>query len=172
MDESDESVAHGARAAMDVGEALEFVRVHGVVLVAAKGPVPRLTEAIAGAPITGSWWGHPMSHEIYRVLSAVTESPDVLVCKVVHGKVTLVHRRLWPALIACADRFAAETLARVEQVHTELGHHENLEIPFPQWASTAERDEAERLDKPAALEALGEWATSPRLTTRGTRRPR
>ena len=38
---------------MNAQEALEFVETHGVVLVAARGPVPRLTEAIAGEPIKG-----------------------------------------------------------------------------------------------------------------------
>ena len=31
-------------------------REHGIVLVSAKGPAPRLTEAIIGKPIKGSWW--------------------------------------------------------------------------------------------------------------------
>ncbi len=154
---------------MDVADALEFVRSHGVVLVAAKGPVPRLTEAIVGAPISGSWWGHPLGHDIFRVLNGVTESEDVLVCKVVGGKVTLVHRRLWPALIASAGRFEPGRLARVEQVHTDKGHHENVEIPFPQWVSPTERREAEQLDETAALEALGQWTTSTG-STRGARR--
>jgi hypothetical protein len=35
---------------MTAVEALAFVEAHGVVLVSAKGPVPRLTEAIAGEP--------------------------------------------------------------------------------------------------------------------------
>ena len=50
-------------------EALAFVREHGVVLVSAKGTVPRLTEAIIGEPIKGSWWAHPQSHHIFTVLA-------------------------------------------------------------------------------------------------------
>lgn len=151
----------GRRPAMDVAEALAFVEEHGVVLVAARGPVPRLTEAIAGVRITGSWWGHPLGHEIYRVLGEVTESPDVLVCRVVSGKVTLVHRRLWPALIRCAGRFAPETLAHVRQVHTAHGHHANVEVPFPTWASRDVLAAARRLHEEEALGALGEWAGAP-----------
>ncbi len=37
-------------------EGLAFVKRHGVVLHAARGPVPSLAEAIAGGPIRGSWW--------------------------------------------------------------------------------------------------------------------
>jgi hypothetical protein len=49
------------------------VKRHGVVLVSARGPVPNLAQAIAGAPIRGSWWGHPKSHQIFRVINAVLE---------------------------------------------------------------------------------------------------
>src|SRR5262249_6428648 len=83
--------------AMSPGEALAFVERHGVVLQAARGPVPSLAEAVAGGPIRGSWWGHPRGHEIFRAAEAVTESPDVLVCKLVDGKGTYGHRRLWGA---------------------------------------------------------------------------
>ena len=36
---------------------MAFVLRHGVVLVSAKGPAPRLTEAIAREAIRGSCWG-------------------------------------------------------------------------------------------------------------------
>ncbi len=36
---------------MDHAQAMEFVREHGVVLVAASGPAPKLTEAIALAAL-------------------------------------------------------------------------------------------------------------------------
>ena len=55
-------------------EALAFIRGHGVVLVSAKGTVPRLTEAIIGEPIKGSWWAHAQSHRIFAILQAVTDS--------------------------------------------------------------------------------------------------
>jgi hypothetical protein len=61
-------------------DAVEFVRQHGIVLQAARGPVPSLAEAIAGARIHGSWWGHPKGHEIFHAAEAVCASPDVLVC--------------------------------------------------------------------------------------------
>src|SRR5207249_11331741 len=69
------------------------------IFEAARGPVPSLAKAIAGEPIRGSWWAHPKSREIFRAVRAVSESPDVLVCKLINDKVTYVHRRVWPALI-------------------------------------------------------------------------
>ena len=57
-----------------VADALAFVETHGVVLASAKGPAPRLIEAIAGEPIAGNWWSHPRATEIYRVLSAASSA--------------------------------------------------------------------------------------------------
>ena len=79
---------------MNQKEALAFVERHGVVLQAARGPLPNLAEAIVGGPIRGTWWGHPKGKEIFRVTEAICESPNVLVCKLVEGKMTYVHRRL------------------------------------------------------------------------------
>src|SRR6266853_414199 len=87
---------------MTIDQAKSFVQKHGVVLASGKGPVPRLTEAIVSEPIAGSWWSHPKAHQIFAVLQAVVESRDVLVCRLVGGKVSLVHRRLWPALVRAA----------------------------------------------------------------------
>src|SRR6266851_9298228 len=80
-------------------QALAFVEKHGVVLQAARGPVPSFAEFVAGERIRGSWWGHPKGHEIFRLTEAVIDSGQVLVCKLIDGKVTYVHRRLWPALV-------------------------------------------------------------------------
>src|SRR5438128_10556185 len=82
---------------MTIDQAKSFVQKHGVVLVSGKGPVPRLTEAVAGDPIAGTWWSHPKAHGIVAVLQPVVESRDVLVCRLLEAKVTFVHRPLWPA---------------------------------------------------------------------------
>lgn len=153
---------------MDAADALAFVRQHGVVLASARGPVPTLTHAIAGEPVKGSWWGHPQGKHIFAVLGAVSEDADILVCRLVENKVTLVHRRLWPALAAAAPAFDAARLARVVQEHSARGHHENLETPFPDWLPAGVMEEARRLRPEAALAALG-----PALVTKpGQRNPR
>jgi hypothetical protein len=123
--------------------------------------VPKLTEAIAGEPIAGSWWGHPKGHEIYAALQVVTADDDVLVCRAVNGKVTLVHRRLWPALIAAAKLLPQERLARVDQEHTAAGHHVNHETPFPSWADATELRAAESISEAEAVDLLGSWVRTP-----------
>src|ERR1044072_1662901 len=100
-------------ATRSVDRALAFFRAHGVVLASAKGPVPRLIDAIAGEPLTGNWWSHPRASAIYNVLSEVSASEQVLICRLIDGKVTLVHRRFWPALVRLGDRFAPQQIAQV-----------------------------------------------------------
>jgi hypothetical protein len=145
-------------------DALAFVKEHGVVLVSAKGSAPSLVEAIAGRPIKGSWWADPDARRIYAVLGVVTESEEVLVCRLVNGKLTLVHRRLWPALLRLAGRFPAGRLARVRQEHTARGHHINRETAFPQWLPAGVAEEAGTLAEEDALGVLGPWLATPILS--------
>jgi hypothetical protein len=50
--------------------------------------------------VHGSWWAHPQSHEVFRVANALRDHADVLTIKLISGKVTMVHRPLWPAIVA------------------------------------------------------------------------
>ena len=138
-------------------EALAFVRRHGVVLASAKGTVPRLTEAIVGEDIKGSWWAHPKSRHIYSILGAVTDSDQVLVCRLIDGKITLVHRRLWPSLVRLAKRFAPEQLAHVREEHTPSGRHINRIVPFPQWVPPEVSAQAKVMDEQQALAIFRAW---------------
>jgi len=62
--------------------------------------LPSLAALVAGGPVKGSWWGHPAGKEIFRVASELDDDADVTVAKLVAGKVTFVHRRLFAALAA------------------------------------------------------------------------
>lgn len=146
---------------MTPSAALAFVEKHGVVLASGKGPVPNLAEAVAGAPIKGSWWAHPKGKQIFAALGAASESPEVLVCRLAGDKITLVHRRLWPALVRLAERLPVQRLARVRQEHTAAGHHRNREEPFPDWVPAQVLREAKKLGEEQALAALGAWVLEP-----------
>jgi hypothetical protein len=61
---------------------------------------PSLTTLVAGRPVKGSWWGHPAGQRIFQVGNALENGGEVIFVPLVNGKVTLVHRRLWPALVA------------------------------------------------------------------------
>ena len=135
-------------------QGLAFVARHGVVLQAARGPVPSLAETIAGGPIRGSWWGHPKGHEIFEVAEAISESADVLVCKLVDDKITYVHRSLWPALVKLGARFRKSQLAKVWNEHTRTGAHRSRSTAFPGWVPLETKRAAERLSVTRAEQLL------------------
>jgi hypothetical protein len=147
-------------------QGLAWVARQGVVLQAARGPVPSLAETIAGEPIRGSWWSHPKAHEIFRVADAISESSDVLVCKLVEGKITYVHRRLWPALVQLAERFPKERLAKVWEEHTATGAHRSRSMPFPKWVPPEVQQEAEQLSVAEAEQILAPWLVLGKLRTK------
>ena len=72
---------------------------HGLLLQS-DANLPNVCALAAGAPVRGSWWAHPRSHEIYRLNCELAAHPDVLVNKLISGKITYLHRALWPAVIA------------------------------------------------------------------------
>jgi hypothetical protein len=94
-------------------DALAFVRQHGVVLASAKGTAPRLTEAIVGEDIRAAGGRIQPSHLL--ILGAVTASDRVLVCRLIDGKITLVHRRLWPSWLDSPNASHRSRLLRFER---------------------------------------------------------
>jgi hypothetical protein len=138
-------------------EALAFVEEHGVVLVSAKGSAPCLAEAIVGRAIQGSWWALPEGKRIYAILAAVAESEQVVICRLVNGKLTLVHRRLWPSLARLASRFTPDQLAKVRDEHTVSGRHVSHRIPFAEWLPAAVGAKARTLSEQEALAAFAAW---------------
>jgi hypothetical protein len=139
---------------MSADAALAFIEAHGVVLVAARGPAPRLVEAVVGEPIQGSWWAHPASRRIFAVLQALEESGELLLCRLVEGKVTVVHRRLWPALVRLAHRFTPQQLAQIKQEHTASGKHVNRIVDYPGWVPASVRAAARELSDAEAEQVL------------------
>ena len=62
--------------------------------------LPSVCTLITGAPLRGSWWSHPLAQTIFQVNEKLEDHPDVLLTKLVSGKVTFVHRDLWPEILA------------------------------------------------------------------------
>jgi hypothetical protein len=84
---------------------------HGLLLLH-DATLPSATACIAGEVIRGSWWGHAKGALIFATLTAVED--EVAWVKLVLGKETLVHRRLWPALVAAAESRQAWQLRGLE----------------------------------------------------------
>lgn len=135
----------------DPGQLLEET---GILLESAKGPIPNVAQLVAGETISGSWWGHPDSHEIFRVINTIADSPDVARMRLVNGKITLVHRRLWPALLRLAARFNDDALLVVREEHTATGAHRTTKVPLRDWVSAEVRLEADTLTEEEAIAAL------------------
>jgi hypothetical protein len=138
---------------------LRFVEQHGVVLEGARGRGPNLAEAVAGESIHGNWWGHKKGRAIFSATRAVRDSDQVLVCRLVDGKITYVHRRLWPALVRLANSLDKTNLASIQEEHSPSGAHKVHSVPFPRWVPTEVRRAAKKLSKKQACRQLGEWIT-------------
>jgi len=101
---------------------------HSGILLESDARLPSVVTIVTGGPVRGSWWGHPQGHEVYAVCKRLVSHSDVIVTKLVSGKVTYVHRRLWPALVAIGSareiwqvrelsRAARDLLALVDKAH-------------------------------------------------------
>jgi hypothetical protein len=139
-----------------VEDLLPVLAEHGMLLESAHGPIPNGAELAAGEPIRGSWWAHPAAHQIYDVLNGMRDSPDVVRLRLINGKITLVHRPVWPALARLEGCFPPEALARVDEVHTASGRHRATSVPFAEWLPAAERRAGEALGRDEAVALLPE----------------
>jgi hypothetical protein len=138
---------------------IQFVNEHGVVLEGGRGPRPNLAEAMAGEPIRGNWWGHKKGPAIFRATRAVRDSDQILVCRLVGGKITYVHRRLWPAIVRLSKSLDKKTISALLEEHSGSGAHRVRTIPFPRWVPTDVREAAKSLSEQEACLQLGEWIT-------------
>ncbi len=84
--------------------------------------LPNVASLVAGEHIRGSWWSHPLGHEIHAVAERLVAHPDVISAKLVSGKDTFVHRDVWPELLAvgCSgESWQTDGLARPAQALLE-----------------------------------------------------
>jgi hypothetical protein len=141
------------------GRWLAFVEKHGIVLASARGPVPSIAQEVAGEPIVGSWWAHPKGKAIFAALSEIDDSFDVRCFKLIDGKVTFVHRRMWPALVRLAKDgvIGADRAASLQQEHMPTGEHRNIVTPFPEWVPDDVATAADALSAGDAKTQLGGW---------------
>lgn len=147
----------GPARGMTPAECLRFVRRHGVVLEAARGPVPSLAEAFLGVGQSGRWWSHARARAFYGVTRAVRAHPSVLVCRLVSGKITYVHRRLWPALYVLRRRVGERRLAAITEVHTPSGKHVMRSVPFARFLPGTAIAAARRMTKARAKALLADY---------------
>lgn len=101
----------------------------GLLLQQDRG-LPNVVTLVTGDAPRSSWWSHPKGRLVFAVLARLAEHDDVLFTKLLGGKVTLVHRRLWPSLLAVARERGGwqtrglSTAARRILARAETGAHE------------------------------------------------
>ena len=64
--------------------------------------LPSVCTIVTGQPMKGSWWSHPLAQTIFQVNERLDDHPDVLIAKLLAGKVTFVHRQFWSSLLSVA----------------------------------------------------------------------
>jgi hypothetical protein len=75
---------------------------HGLLLES-DPRLPSVCTLITGEPLRGSWWSHPLAHAIFGVNEQLVAHRDVLVIKLISGKVTFVHRKLWSEILVIGE---------------------------------------------------------------------
>jgi hypothetical protein len=113
----DDDVAAPARS--QVSTVLAALRAHGLLLLQDR-VLENAVRILAGETVAGSWWTHPEANRMYAILEALTEHPDVLVTKLIAGKVTFVDRALWPSVLAVATAREPWQLAGLSAPATRL----------------------------------------------------
>jgi hypothetical protein len=66
--------------------------------------------------------------------------------RLLNRKLTLLHRRIWPAVAALSGEIGRSRLAAITEEHTPSGKHETTVTPFPKWVPKEVLAEAGRID--------------------------
>lgn len=137
--------------AVTVGRVVSALEKWGLVLET-DAVLPSLAAIVAGEKIKGSWWGHPRGSEIFHVSNELADHPDALLAKLVAGKLTWIHRRLWPALLGVARAREPWQMTGLPAPAARLLAQVDASTSLRADQLTAPRDPAERKKAVAALE--------------------
>lgn len=166
------SVAEFVLNLVTTSEALRFVARQGIALESARHrAVPNLADEVLGRRRRGNWWSHPRGREFFRLTRTLRSHPDILVCRLVDGKVTYVHRRLWPAVVRLLPALGVHRVAAIQEIHTETGAHRLHYTPLRRWVPPEVSARADQLTVAEARAQLGTAAadTGPTPQRKGGR---
>ncbi|HEX7253831.1 MAG TPA: hypothetical protein VF376_13190 [Thermoanaerobaculia bacterium] len=85
----------------DTSRVLSSLAELGVLLKQDK-QLPNVVTLVTGERLSSSWWSHPKGRLIFRVLDELSDLSVVLLVKLIDGKDTFVHRKLWAPFLAVA----------------------------------------------------------------------
>ncbi|HXD30807.1 MAG TPA: hypothetical protein VN643_06815 [Pyrinomonadaceae bacterium] len=99
--------------------------------------LPSVATIIAGEPIRGSWWGHAKGQEIFGVVQDVAGHQDVLITKLLSGKVTFVHRKFWCDIVSIGQARENWQLAKLsttaQAILEEVDRQGSLQTNEMEW---------------------------------------
>ena len=141
------------KTAADFQTVLRTLKTNGF-LVESDPKLPSVVSLITGEPLRGSWWSHPLAQIIFQTNEQLSDHDDVLLTKLVSGKVTFAHRNIWSEVVAIArarepwqiralPKSARTLLKQVEQ----NGSLVTSEILWPRKAEMKLGDAARELEK-------------------------
>ena len=109
------------------------------LLLESDAKLPSISGLIAGEPVRGSWWGHARAQQIFTVLQQIADHKDVLIVKLVMGKVTFVHRKLWPDIVSIGQARELWQMQKlspaVKMLLDQIDEHGSLLTNALEWPS-------------------------------------
>ncbi|MFD2640809.1 hypothetical protein [Pseudomonas japonica] len=136
----------------------QFVFREKVVMESARTKLPSVVDFITGGNFKGGWWALPNSSAIYNTLTKLRDSPQILVCKLVRGKVTYVSHDILPYLICLSAELPADALARITEVHSGNGRHTLNTESLSSWASQVTMEHARSISRESAIDEIAKLA--------------
>jgi len=127
--------------------------------------LPSVASLIAGEPVSGSWWSHASAQKIFSTLGQLADHRDVMFTKLISGKVTLVHRKLWPEIIAIGTARApwqmkglSKSARQLLEMIDEQGSLRTDQLAWPKSGTVKPGEAARELERKLLVHA-GEFHT-------------
>ena len=137
----------------DLRKARSALKRYGLLLQS-DPKLPNVASIVAGEAIRGSWWSHLRCHDIHAVISRIASDPDVVITKLISGKITYVQRELWPALVAVAcshepwqRRGISQAARRLLKIVNQRGPLRTDHLQWPRTAKRSPGDAARELER-------------------------
>ncbi|MBA3568498.1 MAG: hypothetical protein H0W28_04015 [Pyrinomonadaceae bacterium] len=139
--------------------ALQTLRGLGLLLET-DARLPSVASLIAGEPVSGSWWSHAFAQKIFTALGQFADHRDVMFTKLISGKVTLVHRRLSPEILAIGTARApwqmkglSKSARNLLEMIDEQGSLRTDQLAWPESATAKPGEAARELEAKLLIHA-------------------
>ena len=107
---------------MSPDEIRAWVREHRLATLPPTASLPSLFTWVTGEQRVSNWWSHPRAGDVWNASQVLGHDADVRVVRLADGKITFLHRALWPALLGVVlnEGFATRAAAELSEVASQL----------------------------------------------------